>query len=500
MAYHCQPTGTLTARWLPLVAPCYPPLILGLAAFLLALLCCRTAPPEYQAEAVLLREAAEIDGASGDVEAWLKSDAVLRAALSSAQWPELTEGAAAEQSRAIAELRDRVQTTSLHQPDESPRLAIRCTAPRGAIAMNLVRELAMQVADHFERQRQELARRQLEENLGQIRERLRVARDAEEGKRGELERLRHGQLAMVVANPRSQTSGRGGKEADNLNPRWVELKKQLDALQNQRAEMLEVLRENHPEISGLNLRIAKVSGSLSKTPRQLAAPIEPISHGVSFSERKLLVEWRRETSPVFQRIRQQQFQQETPAAPVTRQGLDPFLNMAAQIDEAAHQLAVLTSQRKGIEWDQAALEQSLGDQSVPRHSAWRTEPARRIAKIGGGYNSQQLRWGSVFSLGAMGLVVLSQRRILGGQRLASLADVLIHVRLPLTGAVELPTENQMSFFLGSTPLRLATRCGEAFLLGIVITCLASAWLDPSLSTEFRLDPVGAFAETARRIL
>lgn len=505
MAQPWQAPGTLSARLLRLAAACYPPMILGLAAFLIGLLCCRTTSPEYWAEAVILRDAGAVDGTSGDIETWLKSDAVLRAALTNAQWPELTEGAALDRSWHIAELRDRFTITTLNQPDESPRLAITCTAPRGLVAMNLAHELAMQVADHFEPQRRELARHQTEENLEQVRGGLRLARDAEERQRGELERLRHGQLAMVVANPRGQASSRGGNEADHLNPRWVELKKQLDALQNQRAEMLEVLQENHPEINGLNLRIAKVSGSLSKTPQQLQAPIEPIAQPAvkNTAHRKPLLEWRRENPPLAQQqIRQQQFQQEVPAPPVTRQGLDPFLNMAAQIDEAAHQLAVLTSQRKGMEWDQAALEQSLGDLSTPPQSAWRTEPPRRVTKTGGSYTRAQVWWGGIVSLGAFGVVLLSQRGILGGKRLNSLADVLIHVRLPLTGAVELAADPDAasSFRLGTTPLRLATRCGEAFLLGILVTCLVSAWLDPSLTTEFRLDTLGAFAETARRIL
>src|SRR5687767_13523628 len=234
MAHHRQARGTHFARWLPLAAACYPPLILGLAAFLLALLCCQTPPPEYQAEAVILRDAGGVDAASGDVEVWLKSEAVLRAALTSAQWPELTEGTEADQTRAIAELRDRLTIATLSQPDESPRLAITCTAPRGWVAIHLAHELAMQVADHYEPQRRELARQVAEENLEQVQGRLRLARDAEERQRGELERLRHGQLAMVVANPRGQAGSREGNEGENLNPRWVELKKQLDTLQSQR--------------------------------------------------------------------------------------------------------------------------------------------------------------------------------------------------------------------------------------------------------------------------
>ena len=497
MAHYRQAPGTLFARWLPVAAACHPSLILASAAYLLALLCCQTSPPEYQAEAVILREAGELDGASGDIESWLRSDAVLKAALTNTDSPEWT----------VADLRDRITIATLNQPDESPRLAITCTAPRCSAAIDVARELTMQIADHFDAQRREVASRQTDENLEQVRERLRVARDAEERQRGELERLRHGQLAMVVAGPRGQSRHGDNGESDNLNPRWVELKKQLDTLHSQRTEMLEVLHENHPEINGLNLRIAKVTGSLGKTPRQLAAPIEPISHGVSSaSHPKPLLEWRRANFPTTPSpitpspIAQQHHQQEVPAAPITREGLDPYLNMAAQIDEAAHQLAVLTSQRKGIEWDQAAIQQTQADLAGTPQPAWRPEPARRVAKIGGGYSRRQLWWAGVFSLGATGLVMLSQRRILARKRLASLADVLINVRLPLVGTVEIAADESASTTRGTTPLRLLTRCGEAFLLGILLTCLAFAWLDPSLAAEFHLDPLGAFAETAQRIL
>jgi hypothetical protein len=497
MAHFRQPLRSLYARWLPFAAGCYPLLILGLATFLLGLLCCQTVPPEYHGETMVLRDAGPLDADSGEIAAWLRSDAVLRAALINTKWPELTQGtAAADQNRLVAELRERLTITTLSQPDESPRLSISCTAPRGWVAMSLARELATQVADHYESQLRELARQQTEAKLAQIDERLRTIREAEERQRGQLERLRHSQLAMVVANPRGQGGSSG--QSENLNPRWVELKQQLDALQSQRTEMLEVLQENHPEINGLNLRIAKVTGSLNKTPRQLSAPISPISHKASSaSHRQPLLEWRRE-NPVVQ----QQYQQEVAAAPITREGLDPFLNMAAQIDEAAHQMAVLTSQRKGMEWDQADLEQSQAALAKAPRPAWRSEPVRSVLKMGGGYTQRQLWWASLFSLGITGLVMFSQGRILGSRRLASLSDVLVHVRLPLIGTVELTNPHNDSALkaYGTTPLRLLTRCGEAFLLGTLLTCLASAWLDPSLASEFLVSPLGALAETARRIL
>ncbi|MCE9526071.1 MAG: hypothetical protein K8R36_08455 [Planctomycetales bacterium] len=496
MAHLRQPLRSRYARWLPLAAGGYPLVVLGLAAFLIGLLCSQTASPEYHAEAVLRRDAGQLDGECAELTAWLKSDAVLRAALINTKWPELTEGTAvADQNRAVAQLRERLTIATLSQPDESPRLLISCTAPRGWVAMNLACELATQVADHFESQQREIAHKQTEEKLTQIDERLRTIREAEERQRGELERLRHSQLAMVVANPRSQ--GGSGSPSENLNPRWVELKKQLDALQYQRTEMLEVLQENHPEINGLNLRIAKVTGSLNKTPRQLSSPISPISHKASSaSHRQPLLEWRRPANP----IAQQQYQQD--AAPITREGLDPFLNMAAQIDEAAHQLAVLTSQRKGMEWDKTEIEQSQAALATVPPPAWRTELVHRVSKTGGGYTQTQLRWAGVFSLGITGLVMLSQGRIVGRRRLASLTDVLVHVRLPLTGIVELtnPHKDSALQVYGTTPLRLLTRCGEAFLLGILLTCLASAWFDPSLASEYLTSPLGALAETARRIL
>ena len=487
MVHLRQPLRSRYARWLPLAAAGYPLVVLGLAAFLIGLLCCQTASPEYHAEAVLRREAGQLDGEGAELSDWLKSDAVLRAALINANWPDLND-------KLIAQFREGISITTLNQPDEAPRISISCSAPRGWVAMNLARELALQVADHFEPQRREHARRRVEQRLAQIDERLRTVREAEEQQRGELERLRHSQLAMVVASPRGERSS--GGESDGLNPRWVELKQQLDALQSQRSEMLEVLQENHPEINGLNLRIAKVTGTLSKTPRQLSAPISPISHKTSSaSHRQPLLEWRRPAAP----FAQQQYQQE--AAPITRDGLDPFLNMAAQIDEAAHQLAVLTSQRKGMEWDEAELEQSqAGLQSDPL-PVWRSEPARHVSKLGGGYTRGQLWWAGMISLGCTGIVVVSQWRVLGNRKLASLTDVLIHVRLPLVATLELQGNSGSAASLSRpTLLRLLTRCGEAFLLGILLTCLASAWQDSSLAAEFFNSPLGAFAETARRIL
>lgn len=487
-----QPLRSRLARWLPMVWTGYSPLILALSAFLLGLLCCQTTPPEYQAEAVILRETGPLDGDCKKVAPWLKSDAVLRAALINTKWPELSpEIGAANQNRVITDLRDRLTIATLSQPDESPRISISCTAPRGSAALGLVRELATQVADHFEPQQRELARRQSEGKLAHIEERLRIVREAEDRQRSELERLRHSQLAMVVANPRGQGSSRGSSSGDNLNPRWVELKTQLDALQTQRTEMLEVLQENHPEINGIDLRIAKVNGSLSKTPRQLSPPISPISH------RQPLLEWRRGNS-----IAQQQFQQESTGGPSNRQGLDPFLNLAADIDETAHQLAVLTRQRKGLEWDQADLKQSQAALTATPSTVWRTEPARRVAKIGGTYSPTQLWWTGLLSLSIAGVVLLSQSTFPGRNRLASLTDVLINVRLPLVGTVELSGGGPKTVLKShGTPLvRLLTRSGEAFLLGILLTCVASAWLDPSLTSEWLTTPLGAFAETARRIL
>ena len=127
---------------------------------------------------MIVREAGELDGTNSDLEAWLTSDAVLRAALTNADWPELTEGSTAtDQTRLIAALRDRLSpprsTSRMNRPVwPSP-------APlRGSVVPDLARELAVQVADHFEPQRQELTRRQTEENLKQLQERLRLARDA----------------------------------------------------------------------------------------------------------------------------------------------------------------------------------------------------------------------------------------------------------------------------------------------------------------------------------
>jgi hypothetical protein len=81
-----------------------------------------------------------------------------------------------------------------------------------------------------------------------------------------------------------------------------------------------------------------------------------------------------------------------------------------------------------------------------------------------------------------------------------MADVLIKVPLPIIGRLEMAEVVPPPPSAFTRGLRLITRCCEAFTLGIVLTCLAACWLDPSLAGEFLRDPLGAFAATASRVL
>src|SRR3954452_19305144 len=51
---------SLEVRGRAVVATLSPPVILGIAALVAALLCCRTLPPEYRAEVTALREGGEL--------------------------------------------------------------------------------------------------------------------------------------------------------------------------------------------------------------------------------------------------------------------------------------------------------------------------------------------------------------------------------------------------------------------------------------------------------
>ena len=475
------------ARLFAVACAWHPAAVLTAAVFLLALLCSSTPRPEYRAEAIVLGATGSLDGPSGNIEVWLKSDEVLRAALINTHWPQLTDEVVVDEGHSIIQLRERLQVATLSQPDELPRLAITCTAVRGSAAMAIASELALQLAEHYEPQRRDLLRRQAEERQEEIRERLLLARDAEDRQRGELERLRHAQLAAAVTNSqRSAFSGSvrpSGEE--NLNPRWIELNKELGLLQAHRAELLDILQPQHPEMNGIDLRIAKVSGSLQKTPRQLP---------------KTLLEWRKGTGAASKpvSIASQQYVEEPAAPPVSHQGLDPLLNMAAQIDEAAHQLSVAALQRKNAEWELSAIQQSLASPAAAEERSWYPQSSH-IVKTGGDYASGQLWRAVILAMCGGGLVVLIQRRN-RRQHINNLADILIKVPLPIVGRVELPEHGQIAPHSFDRVLRLITRCCEALVLGITLTCLAAIWVDPSLAIEFARDPLGAFAETARRML
>lgn len=501
MAPHRPNPGSLLARVLVGAAVWHPPAIFGFACFLLSLLWGESAPPVYRAEVVIVGESAELDGVSREIEAWLKSDEVLRAALINTRWPELVQGnSAPDQGRSVAELRERLSVAALCQPDEAPRLAITCTALRSSVALSLANELALQLAEHYEPQRRELARRREEERRDQVQGRLSSARHAEEHQREELERLRHAQLATAMAGARGGMGTHFLSAEESINPRWLELRKQLDALVAQRVEMLEILQPHHPEIEGIDLRIAKISSSLQKTSRKSSQSEPAPSPKVrSASHRRPILEWRKEGAP----IARQQYEEEAKAAPISREGLDPVLNMAAQIDEATHQLSVLTSQRKTAEWELASIEQSLAGLAISPGRSWTPQKAVHVVKLGGSYSRLQLWRSAIFAFVAAGMLALVQWKVFRNKNLATLTDILIALPLPIVGRLELAIPDNVARQTpgtAATAFRLLARSSEALAGGILLTCLAASWLDPALGAEIFHDPLEILAETARRVL
>lgn len=490
--------------------------IAGLAAFVLLLIAWPSSAPLYRFEVVVQSHpAGNATLSPEDVTTWLLSDEVLQAVLINVGNASQREGLLTASGSNLSELRQRLQVTPLSSSDEPPRIAITCLANRAHEARALAHEMAWQLAENFAPQQRELARSELADDLAQAQEQLRISREQEEHWRVELERQRHAQLALAMTHGRSEgTPTSPAPTHREVNPYWLEVQRELETLQSHKVELLGVVTPKHPEIEGLSRRIAKVEAQLRKTPKHLpssgpanAAPLKetaPKTHS-SGGGRQVLLEWHRPTQIASTTIAVQQYEEgsDFPAQPLP--GLDPLLTLAAKIDEAAHHLALASRQRAAFEDKTARIQRQMANPAPASVHDWMREPVRRVNKHGGSPSGPQFWSALAAAWGVSALVMLLQKRDRSAQPIQTCDQLQAALLLPVLSEVPLessgtPEKQHAPILSLPAVLRLLSRCSEAFLAGVLLTCLYAGWLDPLLAHEFTCDPFGALIETAQRVL
>ena len=478
---------------------CYPPLATAVACGLLVLLLWPQPPRTYQAEATAAaRTQLDPPPAASDAISWLKSDEVLRAAITNLRTnqPRTLGGVLGDASSGdpVDALRKELQVVPLASPDELPRLAIGCRASRPRAALAIADELSRQLAEHFGAQQRHDRRARFEEKERQIKHELGEAQSAQERLEIQLENLRHAQLTAALAAQAPQQSDSQPAAAPN-NP-LSELQKTLNSLKVERDRLLEVYLPAHPQIRSLIAQITHLEDSLRKpSPEgEEGGAVDPPQSDKQSGDKQTLLKWQRG--------------QDSTAAPAAAKEAPPAAGtlageLTAAIQKAQLDLLAATQRRQEAEQKSQALAAERSELEAAGNLGW-TIQAARITESGGNTQSRpQLAAAFLASVGG-GLGVAWLVRLAARDRpLTTAAELGMAISVPILGTLtcsndesvqpQAPTQAQWG-------VNLITRCAEVVLLTFVLTLLAAAALDRGLLSDLMLDPLAALGDLLRRLV
>ena len=469
----------------------YPALVSALAAGVLVLLLWPQRERSFLAEAVASGTGGDAPPAE-EVLAWLKSDEVLRGAVTNLRNSQPRELAAlvelGQDDPAVA-LRPQLSLVSLASPDERLRLAIGCQAPRRAVALAIADELARQLADHHPAHIRRKTLANLEDRQRRAGAELQAAQSAEERLAVELQGLRHAQLASAVAAASATASiaPADPAAADSAS----ELARTLGALKLERDRLLEIYLPAHPQIQTLSAQISRLEESLRRSAARpdLHGAVAPRG-GEHHPINTVLLEWRRES--------------EGSATPASGEkalppAADSRAELAATISQTQLDLLAATHRRQESEhaWQKLADERKQIESAGEIH--WQTEPARVSAAGGGGSPRHPLAAALVAAtIGGLGIGWLAAHN----QRLTTSAEVATALAVPVIatlggGECDLPGIPPSR---SQTAVQWTTRFAEVVLATFVLTLLAAIALDRGLVTDLVHDPLATLGELMQRLI
>jgi hypothetical protein len=479
----------------------YAALVTASACGLLVLLLWPQSPRTYQAEASATASSQlETAAKPGEAISWLKSDEVLRAAITNLQTNQPhTLGNVLGDSLSgdpIDTLRQRLQVVPLASPDEMPRLAIGCRASRPRAALAIADELARQLAEHFGAQRRHDLRARFEEKERQVQQELSEAQSAQERLEVQLEGLRHAQLTSALAASAAQTAAAAppptAAPAEN-GP--MELKRTLDSLKVERDRLLEVYLPAHPQIQSLIAQISHLEDSM----RRSAPEGEDGGENPPRSEKRS-----GGSQPILEWHRGQDSSAATPGKQdVASSAAKLDSELTAAIQKAQLDLLAATQRRKEAEQKSQALADERTEMAAAGGLAWSIQPARIVETRGGSQGRQQLAAALIAAVGG-GLGVAWLTRLAARDRpLETAAELGMSISVPVLGTLacsDEETSQAPATTQAQWGVNLATRCAEVVVLTFVLTLLAAVAMDRGLLSDLMLDPLAALSDLLRRLV
>ena len=338
--------------------------------------------------------------------------------------------------------------------------------------------------------------------LASVQEDLQAAREAEEALRSRAAELREEQLAPRNQSPQPQQAEAAPlaeppqgfvqaappEVAAELNPAAEERRKQLDSLRLELARLLASFTEEHPQV----LAIQRQIDSLEQPQASAEARNRPLDEGPELSTPP------GERAAAYQDLRSPQFVS-VPAGSSTAPSA--LANLTADLITLQQELSLASKHRALVEERLQTMLASLASTSPT--AAWSAEPARIVARLGGTPRMLPVMLAIVASVIA-GVIMFRATRILALPRvLQTASDLAATLPIPLVGrnpSITLAGPAAPRLIVTPSRVRFVTKAAEAVLLTILAVCVCAIFLDPTLASEFALDPLGVVSEIFGRVL
>ena len=465
----------------------YAAAVVGLAAFLATLLVSHPPIEGYRVE-VCIRpsahagaesvgsRAAAIDPAA--VEQWLKSDATLAQIAGHAEATS-SAGSSGYSGDDLAALRDHLQLVADFRENDSVwtlSFEGRNRKEANRVAVSAAETLAAyldQLADP----------RPTETEIAAIRRELRSYQDQEARLRGNIEDLRHEQLARTLQrqpSPPAETARMAADVKSTDVDRRRSILQKIDDLRIEFRQLTATRLASHPavaavagQIEQLEVQLRELPDSRSITPANPSKEHLPL-HGPSAS-RKLTV---------------------TNAAYISSHAAasSPIENdsLTRRLDEARRQLREVDEQQKGAE---RRLETAMQLASTAWQKQWTVAQYGQTQRVGGAPNQNELLWAGLVGVFAATVISIDWNR-LGPQRvLATVNHARKALPTPLLGEIPLPAARPIAREAAISPLKLRViRVAEWTLIVALFLIILAAVSQRELARQFVSDPFGGMAE------
>jgi hypothetical protein len=467
----------------------YAAAVVGLATFLVGLLVSHPPIAGYQAEAHVTRalpsaanqganSPAAIDVAAA--ESWLKSDATLQdIAQQAGIVNRVGDLKLPLTSKEVALIRDGLQLLVSTDGDTQQWL-IQYTGSSRDGAKRIAQQSADLMAGYLDRATD---LRPSEAEIATLRHEVRLAVEEEERLKGEVEQLRHEQLAAVLVQQRngmpSVPEAVAAPSAARSTRRRDSIIQKIDELRSDYRKLVATRLLNHPSVVAIADQIQQLEVQLQELPdTETGAPLGTPSIGLRLEGASALKP-RNATAATFVSL--------SSSGP-----LDPAITSSARIDEARLRLRETGNRRIDAQRRlEVANELAVGTWK----KQWTVNAAGAAQRIGGTPRSSDLLWAALIGIVAATTISIDWNWFNRIRVLSSAAHARNALRTPLLGEIALPAGNRPAALPTLSPAKLRLIRGAEWLLIVALFLLILAAVSQrELAAQMISDPFGAMTE------